>query len=116
MGGWVQRRGSFVRLLLGVRTGRRRKLTFVGEVETPPDDLAMTFLEDQLRNTEVENSPFDSEIPVAGSVTAHWTAPELVAEVSFSGWTKSHTLSHPSVRWVTQRTAVRHAHWLRPPD
>ncbi|HEY1386480.1 MAG TPA: hypothetical protein VGF43_22850 [Dongiaceae bacterium] len=116
MGGWAQRRGEFVRLLLGVRTGRRRKLTFVGEVETPSDGLAMNFLEDQLRNTEVENSPFDSEIPIADSANPHWTAPALVAEVGFSGWTRSHTLSHPSLRWVTQRTAVRHAHWLRPPE
>lgn len=76
----------------------------------------MNFLEDQLRNAEIENSPFDSDLPVPGSATAHWTAPELVAEVGFSGWTKSHTLSHPSLRWVTQRTAVRHAHWLSPPD
>jgi bifunctional non-homologous end joining protein LigD len=116
VGGWTQRRGRFVHLLLGVRKGRRRKLTFVGEVETPPDDLAMNFLEDQLRSAEVENSPFDSELPVPDTATSHWTAPELVAEVGFSGWTKSHTLSHPSLRWVTQRTAVRHAHWLSPPE
>jgi ATP-dependent DNA ligase len=115
VGGWTRRRGKFVRLLLGVRTGRRRKLTFVGEVDMPADDLAMNFLEDQLRNAEV-GSPFDGAIPVVDSATPHWTAPELVAEVGFASWSKSHTLSQPSLKWVTQRTAVRHAHWLRPPE
>jgi ATP-dependent DNA ligase len=75
----------------------------------------MNFLEDQLRDAEVEDSPFEEDVPASESVACHWTVPELVAEVDFSGWTRSHTLSNPSLKWVTQRTAVRHAHWLKPP-
>jgi ATP-dependent DNA ligase len=116
VGGWTQARGKFLRLLLGVREGRRRKLKFVGEVKTPSNQLAMNFLEDQLRTVEAEESPFDGEVPSSGSETRHWTAPELVAEIRFSGWTKSNLLSHPSINGVTPRTAVRHAHWPKPPE
>ena len=42
VGGWSQRRGDFISLLLGVRQGRRRKLSYIGEVKTDPDGLAMT--------------------------------------------------------------------------
>jgi bifunctional non-homologous end joining protein LigD len=75
----------------------------------------MNFLEDQLRSAEVEQSPFAGEAPASETLTRHWTAPELIAEVDFSGWSEAHTLSHPSLNSVTQRLAVRHAHWLKPP-
>src|SRR5215813_8523558 len=116
VGGWTQRRGKFVHLLLGIREGRRQKLRFVAEIEMPADRLAMTFLEDQLRAAESENSPFDGDISSSASVTRHWIVPDLVADVDFSGWTGSHTLRDPSLNWVTQRSAVRHPQWLKPPE
>jgi len=115
VGGWTQRRGKFLHLLLGIREGRRRKLRFVGMVPTPSNGLAMNFLEDQLRSAEIEESPFVDAVAVSDAASRHWTAPELIAEVDFAGWSKARTLSHPSLNWVTQRPAVRHAHWLKPP-
>ena len=116
VGGWTQRRGKFVSLLLGIRKGRRRKLEFVGEVKTPEGVLVMTFLEDQLRQAETEDSPFVDDVPSSGAVSRHWTAPELVAEIDFPGWTKDTKIAQASLRTVAERASFRNVRWLEPPE
>jgi bifunctional non-homologous end joining protein LigD len=115
VGGWSQRRGDFISLLLGVRQGRRRKLTYIGEVRTDPDDLAMTLLEPRLRESEVETSPFVEEPPEHPDHRHHWISPDLVAEIEFDGWTRNGTLGKAALKAVTDRPSFRHANWIAPP-
>jgi bifunctional non-homologous end joining protein LigD len=115
VGGWSQRRGDFVSLLLGVRQGRRRKLTYIGEVKTDPDDLAMTLLEPRLRESEVETSPFVEQPPEHPDHRHHWISPDLVAEIEFDGWTRDGTVGKAALKAVTDRPSFRHANWIAPP-
>ncbi len=115
VGGWSQRRGDFVSLLLGVRQGRRRKLTYIGEVKTDPDNLAMTLLAPRLRESEVETSPFVEQPPEHPSHRHHWISPDLVAEIEFEGWTRDGTLGKAALKAVTDRPSFRHANWIAPP-
>jgi ATP-dependent DNA ligase len=115
VGGWSQRRGDFVSLLLGVREGKRRKLTYIGEVKTDPDGLAMTLLEPRLRESEVEASPFVDELPAQRDRTHHWIAPDVVAEIAFVGWNRDGTIKSASLRAVTERPSFRRANWAVPP-
>ena len=103
-------------LLLGIRKGRRRKLEFVGEVKTPADVLARTFLEDQLRQAETEDSPFVGDVLLSEAVDRHWTAPELVAEIDFPSWTKDTKIAQASLRAVAERASFRNVRWLEPPE
>ena len=116
VGGWSQRRGNFVSLLLGVRQGRRRKLTYIGEVRTDPKNLAMNFLEPRLRESEIEASPFIDEPPSLDSHTHHWIAPDVVAEIEFDSWSRDGTIRNASLRAVTERPSFRRAKWVVPPD
>jgi bifunctional non-homologous end joining protein LigD len=113
VGGWSQRRGDFVSLLLGVRQGRRRKLTYIGEVKTNPDDLAMTLLEPRLR--ESETSPFVETPPEHPNHRHHWISPDLVAEIEIYGWTHDGTVAKAAVKAVADRPSFRHANWITPP-
>lgn len=115
VGGWSQRRDDFVSLLLGVRQGRRRKLTYIGEVKTDPGGLAMTLLEPRLREGEVETSPFADEPPLHRDRTHHWIAPDIVAEIAFESWNRDRTVKHASLRAVTERPSFRRANWANPP-
>jgi bifunctional non-homologous end joining protein LigD len=115
VGGWSQRRGDFISLLLGVRQGRRRKLTYIGEVNTDPDDLSMTLLEPRLRESEVETSPFVEEPPERPDRRHHWISPDLVAEIEFDGWTRDGTVGKAALKAVTDRPSFRHARWIAPP-
>lgn len=115
VGGWSQRRGAFVSLLLGVRQGRRRKLTYIGEVKTDPAHLATALLEPRLRDSEVETSPFVDPPPQRLNHRHHWTSPDLVAEIEFDGWTRGGTVGKAALRAVTDRPSFRHANWIAPP-
>ena len=115
VGGWSQRPGDFISLLLGVRQGRRRKLTYIGEVKTDPDDLAMTLLEPRLRESEIETSPFVEQPPEHPNHRHHWTSPDLVAEIEFEGWTRDGTVGKAALKAVTDRPSFRHANWIALP-
>jgi bifunctional non-homologous end joining protein LigD len=115
VGGWSQRRGDFVGLLLGVRQGRRRKLTYIGEVKTEADGLAMILLEPRLRESEIESSPFVEEPPMHRDRTHHWIAPDVVAEIEFDSWTRERTIRNASLRAVAGRPSFRRANWVVPP-
>jgi bifunctional non-homologous end joining protein LigD len=116
VGGWSQSRGDFVSLLLGVREGRRRKLTYVGEVTTDSDRLAMRLLEPRLREGEIEASPFAEAPSAHADRTHHWVTPDVVAEIEFDDWSRERTVKNASLRGVAERSSFRHANWVTPPE
>lgn len=116
VGGWSQRRGDFVSLLLGVRQGRRRKLTYIGEVKTNPDGLEMNLLEPRLREGEIETSPFVDQPPTRPNHSHHWIDPDLVAEIEFDNWTSDGTIGHAALKAVAGRPSFRNAKWVVPPS
>lgn len=85
VGGWSQRKGRFTGLLLGIRQGNRRKLTYIGEAPTSDDNLLVRFLEGRLCEAEIETSPFLGDVPERPNITHHWISPELAAEPVFEG-------------------------------
>ena len=107
VGGWSQRRGNFISLLLGVRQGRRRKLTYIGEVKTGQHNLATTLLEPRLRESEGRTA---KEKP-----NGNWISPDLVAEIEFDGWTRDGMVGKAALKAVTDRSSFRHANWIAPP-
>jgi ATP-dependent DNA ligase len=115
VGGWSQRRGDFSSLLLGVRLGKQRKLTYIGEVTIDPDGLATTLLEPLLREVEAETSPFVEQPPAHRDHAHHWIAPTLVAEIAFDGWGRDGTVTAPSLRAVADRQSFRNANWIALP-
>src|SRR5262245_16756599 len=115
VGGWSQRRGNFVGLLLGIRQGKRRKLTYIGEVNTDPGGLAMILLEARLRESEIETSAFVDEPPTHRDHTHHWIDPDVVAEIEFDSWGRDRTIQNASLRAVAERPSFRRANWIVPP-
>ena len=98
-----------------MRLGKQRKLTYLGEVKTDPNDLATTLLEPLLREVEVEASPFIEPPPARRDHAHHWIAPTLVAEIAFDGWNRDGTVSAPSLRAVADRQSFRNAKWVALP-
>jgi bifunctional non-homologous end joining protein LigD len=95
IGGWTEPRGSrsgFGALLLGAYDGGRFR--YVGHVGTGFSQKVLRELHAKLLRLERKSSPFDT--PVEGNVKAHWTKPELVAEVRFTEWTRDLLLRQPA--------------------
>jgi bifunctional non-homologous end joining protein LigD len=68
-------------------------LRYAGSVGTGFDAKKLAAIAKQLEPLARETSPFD---PVPKTETkAHWTQPELVAEVSFTEWTRDGSMRHP---------------------
>ncbi|MBV8882215.1 MAG: non-homologous end-joining DNA ligase [Planctomycetaceae bacterium] len=97
IGGFTEPRSSrqgFGALLLGVYEGGR--LVYSGKVGTGFNDKLLRDLRARLDTLERPESPFADVIPRAERLGAHWVQPRLVAEVTFTQWTKDHRLRHPS--------------------
>jgi bifunctional non-homologous end joining protein LigD len=80
------------------------KLRYAGKVGTGFDDQGLADLQKRLARIETD------ERPVAGGGTGkdvHWVAPELLAEVSFGGWTSSGHIRHSVFRGLRQDKPVR---------
>ncbi|MBC5798371.1 MAG: hypothetical protein GIX03_01735 [Candidatus Eremiobacteraeota bacterium] len=94
IGGWTDARGSrehFGALLVGVYDGDG--LLYAGSVGTGFDDKKLAAIAAKLRPLERKTSPFKAK-PKTDS-PAHWTSPALVAEVTFTQWTRDGMLRHP---------------------
>jgi bifunctional non-homologous end joining protein LigD len=113
VGGWSQQRGNFMSLLLGVRHGRRRKLDYLGEVKTDPNGLVVNFLEQRLREGEIETSPFVEDVPDHPGHRHHWVNPDLVAEINVDEWPTGREISQSALRSVSERSAFRHPRWIK---
>lgn len=95
VGGWTDPTGSrhgFGALLMGYYddTGLR----YAGKVGTGFDERTLREIHDMLTRLAVDESPFAERVPERRGV--HWARPELVAEVSFTEWTRDGRLRHPA--------------------
>jgi bifunctional non-homologous end joining protein LigD len=94
IGGWTEGRGSrshFGALLAGVYEGE--ELVYAGSVGTGFDQELLASIGKQLKKHERKTTAFASEPKT--ETRAHWVTPELVAEVSFSEWTRDGLMRQP---------------------
>jgi len=92
--GWTEGRGSrkkFGALLVGVYDGR--ELKFAGAVGTGFDGKKLDTISAKLAPLERKTAPFEK--PPKTDMPAHWVKPELVAEVTFTEWTRDGLMRHP---------------------
>lgn len=93
IGGFTRPSGSrqyFGALLLGVYSGKQP--TYVGKVGTGFDDKTLASLYKKFRPLIRARSPFASDVRERG---ATFLAPKLIAQISFTEWTKDGKLRHP---------------------
>ena len=97
VGGYTDPQGSrqgFGALLLGYYDGG--KLRYAGKVGTGFDDKLLRTLAPELKKRERSAPAFTDPPRGFAAKGAHWIRPDLVAEVSFSEWSKDGALRHPS--------------------
>ena len=99
-------RAGFGALLLGY-FDPNGGLVYSGKVGTGFNEETLEFLSERLRAMETGKPPFVN--PPAGyeAKGAHWTRPELVAEVEFSAWTEDGVLRHPSFKGLREDKSPR---------
>jgi bifunctional non-homologous end joining protein LigD len=94
IGGYTDPAGSrtdFGALLVGYYEGGR--LRYAGKVGTGYTAATLRDLGARLRGLETAGSPFVDARPVPRG--AHWTRPELVAQIGFAEWTNDGRLRQP---------------------
>jgi bifunctional non-homologous end joining protein LigD len=94
IGGWTEPRGSrsqFGALLLGYYDGK--SFVYAGHVGTGFDQKKLREIGKELREREVERSPF--AVTPKTNTRAHFVRPELVAQIAFTEWTRDGVLRHP---------------------
>ncbi|WP_313569671.1 DNA ligase D [Comamonas terrigena] len=95
IGGYTDPSGSregFGSLLLGVHD-ERGQLVYAGSVGTGFSGATLKRLSEALSALLADSSPFHDS-PQIDIRNVHWLRPELVAEVSFAGWTKQGRIRH----------------------
>lgn len=95
IGGYTDPQGArdgFGALLLGVHDDEGA-LRYAGKVGSGFDQAALTRLRGRLDMLPAEASPFARTCAIAGRPL--WVQPRLVAEVSFSQWTRDGHIRHP---------------------
>ncbi|MPZ76868.1 MAG: DNA ligase D [Deltaproteobacteria bacterium] len=98
IGGFTNPEGSrkgFGALLLGVYNAGG-KLRYSGKVGTGFNDAVLMKMRRTLEGLVQDKPAFINPPRGAEARRAHWVKPELVAEVSFTEWTRDGTLRHPS--------------------
>jgi len=97
IGGWTEPRGSrkhFGALLVGLYDRRpAQRLAYVGSVGTGFDEKRLALIAAKLAPLEREASPFDP--PPKPDTKPHFVSPRLVAEVTFSEWTRDGQMRQP---------------------
>ncbi|MEW1813151.1 ATP-dependent DNA ligase [Pseudarthrobacter phenanthrenivorans] len=98
VGGWRPGKGgrqeTVGSLLVGIPDGG--KLQYVGRVGSGFSTRELAELRQKVERLGRKTSPFH-EVPRPDAADAHWVAPELVGEVTYSEWTGPGRLRHP--RW-----------------
>ncbi|MFP5311535.1 MAG: non-homologous end-joining DNA ligase, partial [Actinomycetes bacterium] len=98
VGGWRPGKGGRAdtvgSLLVGIPDGG--KLQYVGRVGSGFSTRELTELRQTVERLGRKTSPFH-DVPRPDAADAHWVAPELVGEVTYSEWTGPGRLRHP--RW-----------------
>ncbi len=96
IGGWTEGRGSrkhFGALLVGTYEGDR--LVYAGSVGTGFDEKKLVAISRALAPLEHKTTPYAQKPKT--ETRAHWTSPSLVAEVSFTEWTREGQFRHPAL-------------------
>ena len=100
VGGWKPgegaRAGRIGSLLIGVQGPSG--LAYAGHVGTGFSQQALRMLGERLKPLRRDTSPFATEVPAEHARPAVWADPELVIEVSFTGWTRAGRMRAPSYR------------------
>lgn len=91
-------RTGFGALLLGAWDDEGR-LAYAGKVGTGFDERQLRSLHAALRALETSSCPF-RRCPARGGV--HWVEPKLIAEVTFTEWTRDGRLRHPVFRGLRE--------------
>jgi bifunctional non-homologous end joining protein LigD len=94
IGGWTEARGSrkhFGALVAGVYEDG--EFVYVGSVGTGFDAEKLASIAAKLAPLERKTSPFAA--PPKLETAVHWVTPSLVAEVSFTEWTRDGSMRHP---------------------
>ena len=105
VGGFTEPSGGrigFGALLVGYHDEEGR-LRYAGKVGTGFDAAGLRRLRQRLDALEQPGSPFADPVRERG---AHWTRPELVAEVGFTEWTRDGRLRHPRFRGLRDDIAA----------
>jgi bifunctional non-homologous end joining protein LigD len=79
-------------LLVGIPDGG--SLRYVGRVGSGFSFRELTELRQTVDRLARKTSPFQ-DVPREDSADAHWVAPQLVGEVTYSEWTGTGRLRHP---------------------
>jgi bifunctional non-homologous end joining protein LigD len=97
LGGWTRgggnRSGTIGALLLGIPG--HDGLEYVGKVGSGFDFKELAMLGRRFAGLVADRSPFSTLLSTAEARSATWVRPELVAEVTFTGWTNGGRLRHP---------------------
>jgi bifunctional non-homologous end joining protein LigD len=94
IGGFTDPKGGrvgFGALLLGYYEGS--SLRYAGKVGTGFDTGLLVRLAKEVSLLEIKHPPFAEEVKAGKGV--HWVSPKLVAQVSFTQWTRDGRLRHP---------------------
>lgn len=105
IGGWTDPHGTrtaFGALLMGYFDGDR--LVYAGKVGTGFDERTLRSLRAHLAPLAATVPPFADPPREKG---AHWVRPELVAEISFTEWTRDGRMRHPSFLGLREDKAAR---------
>lgn len=95
--GWTSPAGTrkhFGSLLLGAHVDGR--LVYTGRVGTGFDSRTLRDIKRKLDDLKQPECPADEPPTRSESRGAHWVKPSLVAEVSFTQWTRDARLRHPT--------------------
>jgi bifunctional non-homologous end joining protein LigD len=104
IGGYTDAQGSrsgFGALHLGYHDDNGG-LRYAGKVGTGFDERLLAALSKRLRALEQDAPPFVDPPKGAEARRSHWVKPRLVAEVSFTEWTRAGTLRHPSFQGLRE--------------
>jgi bifunctional non-homologous end joining protein LigD len=103
VGGYTEPSGSragFGALLVGFNEGG--ELHFAGRVGTGFTERTLSDLSERLSKIETARPPFVDPPRGREAKGVHWVAPELVAEVGFTEWTREGVLRHPSFKGLRE--------------
>ncbi|HJX27369.1 MAG TPA: DNA ligase D, partial [Thermoanaerobaculia bacterium] len=98
-------RVGFGSLLLGVHDEKGR-LVFAGKVGTGFSDQLLRDLRKRLGKIERKTPAFENPPRGAEARRSHWVEPQLVAEVTFTEWTREGILRHPAFEGLREDKAV----------
>jgi bifunctional non-homologous end joining protein LigD len=103
IGGFTDPGGSrqaFGALVLGVNENGR--LRYAGRVGTGFTQASLHELHEKLLPLETKSGAFDRPPTGADARGVHWVRPELVAEITFSEWTRDGILRQPSFKGLRE--------------